>query len=130
MHEVNEMVEPDALAQSLGPFNAARGEIQAGHATTAPVGKPTRRAANATAYVEHMMLAVNSRKVCELVQSIGATVMVLVEVLEVILGQGIDGNAARSDLGENLVLVDRMGVIELDYCRSLSVIHFVAPMKA
>jgi hypothetical protein len=53
--------------------------------------------------------------------------MVLVEILEFVLGQVIEGNASRGDLGENLVLVDRMGVIELDHPCFVGITHGVAP---
>jgi hypothetical protein len=53
------------------------------------VSKPARRPAHATADIEHMMIAANSRDVSQCVQRFGPAVMVLVEVLEVVLGQRV-----------------------------------------
>jgi hypothetical protein len=111
MNKVDEMVEPNAPAQSLCGLNAVLRKIQTGYPTTALAGKPARRPAYAATYVEHMMLAVNSCEISQRVQNFDATIVILIKVLEIVLGQGVDRQAARGDLGENLILIDRMGVI-------------------
>ena len=56
------------------------------------------------------------------------TVVILVLVVEIILAQIVEGDAACCDLGENLILIDRVRVIEMDHFRLLPVVHLFAPL--
>lgn len=119
MNEVDEMDETNTLGEPTGRVHAALREIKTGHLAAQPVRDPTRRTAQAATHVENGVAGAN---VCQRRQRFGGletTVMILIEVLELVFGEGFEVKALCRNLRENFVLVDRMRVVVVHQPRGM-----------
>ena len=64
--------------------------------------------------IQDVMVGTHPGRVCKCIDGIRATIVILVEVLQIILGECSQIRAAGCKFGEDFVLVDRMRIVEAD----------------
>ena len=102
--------QPGTARQPARRFDPALRQVQPGDAAADAVRDPARRAAKAAADVEHVVFAADPRQLDQRVDGAHAAVMVRVELGELILRRRVRVDAARGELGEDFLLVDRVQV--------------------
>ena len=121
VHEIDQRIEPDPFGQAACGLDTREREVEAGDMAANLVGDPACRAAHAAADIEHPMLAANAGTLHQSVDHLDAAIVVLVEILELVFAQCCQIVAACAELGHDLVLVDRVGVVEADHRRLLGI---------
>ena len=112
--EVDQMVEPDQPGQAHRALVPARRDVEPGHPAAAVMGEIARRPAHAAADVEDVHAGADAGLVGQHVDRLEPAEVVLVVVLQHGLGQPVERHAVARQIVQDLLLVDRMGLVEVD----------------
>ena len=110
--QVHEMLQPHQLRQSNGAAMAALRDVEARDATAQAAREIARRAAHARAHIQDMARLIDAGPGGQDVDRLEAAEVVLVIVLQRVLGQPLQRDAVAGEVVQDLLLVDRMAVVE------------------
>ena len=115
LDEIDEVLETDARVSRRA--ESMRLGVRSRPVTAQPmlVRDPACRPAEPAADVEHPVLAAEPAGARQPIGRLEAAVVILIELLQLVLGERVDVHALRRELGKDLVLVDRVRVVEVDH---------------
>jgi hypothetical protein len=112
--DVDQVIELDQLGQADRALMAALGDVQPGDPAAEPVGQVAGGPAHPAAHVEHVCGGPDARLLSEYVDRLQPAEMTLVVVLQDLLAQRRQVDTIGAQPLEDLVLIDRMGLIEVN----------------
>ena len=126
--EIDQVREPDQLGQAHRRLVSARRDVQPGDPAAEPRRQIARRPAHAAAHVQDPGRGVDAGLLGQNVDRLQAAEVILVVVLEGLFRQRLELDAVGAQLLDDLVLVDRMRLVEAnDRSQLFLLAHRCAP---
>jgi hypothetical protein len=123
LDEFDQATEAHAFGQAPGSQDPRLCEVQSRHATAKLVGEPARGTAHAAANIQDVLAPGEPSRRGKGLDRLHTAVVILVEVLQLLLGQRREVQAAGGKLLEDLVFVDRVRLVEAGDSGSGAVVH-------